>query len=39
MPIILRRIRNVNPEIDVKIIVATGFHRPSTREELIYKMG
>lgn len=39
MPIILKRIRKVNPDIDVKIIVATGFHRPSTREELVYKMG
>ena len=39
MPIILRRLREGNPDIDVKIIVATGFHRPSTREELIYKMG
>ena len=39
MPIILRRLREGNPDIDIKIIVATGFHRPSTREELIYKMG
>ncbi|MDB0440561.1 lactate racemization operon protein LarA [Clostridioides difficile] len=39
MPILLRRMRKVNPQIDVKIIVATGFHRPSTREELVYKMG
>ena len=39
MPIILRRLREGNPDIDIKIIVATGFHRPSTREELIYKLG
>lgn len=39
MPIILRRLREGNPDIDVKIIVATGFHRPSTKEELIFKMG
>lgn len=39
MPIILRRLREGNPNIEVKIIVATGFHRPSTKEELIYKMG
>ncbi|WP_195250803.1 nickel-dependent lactate racemase [Romboutsia sp. 1001713B170207_170306_H8] len=39
MPIILRRLRDGNPDINIKIIVATGFHRPSTKEELIYKMG
>ena len=39
MPIILRRLRESNPDINIKILVATGFHRPSTREELIYKMG
>ena len=39
MPIILRRLREGNPDIDIKIIVATGFHRASTRAELIYKMG
>lgn len=39
MLIILRRIRNVNLEIDVKIIVVIGFYRLSIREELIYKMG
>ena len=32
-PIILRRIRSVNPDARVRILVATGFHRPSTREE------
>lgn len=39
MPIILRRIREVNENANIKILVATGFHRESTREELIYKMG
>lgn len=39
LPIMLRRIRSSNPDIDIKIIISTGFHRPSTREELIYKMG
>ncbi|MGK0551880.1 nickel-dependent lactate racemase [Enterococcus faecalis] len=38
-PIILRRIRSVNPTARVRILVATGFHRPSTREELINKYG
>ena len=27
MPILLRRIRKVNPTINIKILVATGFHR------------
>ncbi|WP_270941884.1 nickel-dependent lactate racemase [Romboutsia lituseburensis] len=39
LPIILRRLRDANPNIKIKILIATGFHRPSTREELIYKMG
>lgn len=39
LPIILRRLREANPNIKIKILIATGFHRPSTREELIYKMG
>ncbi|QGU95643.1 nickel-dependent lactate racemase [Clostridium bovifaecis] len=39
LPILLKRIRNSNPEIEIKILISTGFHRPSTREELINKMG
>ncbi|WP_125153859.1 nickel-dependent lactate racemase [Clostridium rectalis] len=39
MPILLRRIRKVNPNISIKILIATGFHRPSTREELVSKFG
>ena len=39
MPIILRRIRSVSPNARIRILVATGFHRPSTREELIAKYG
>ena len=38
-PIILRRIRSVAPDARIRILVATGFHRPSTREELIHKYG
>lgn len=38
-PIILRRIRLVAPDARIRILVATGFHRPSTREELINKYG
>ena len=38
-PIILRRIRAAQPDANIKILVATGFHRPSTRQELIDKYG
>ena len=38
-PILLRRIRSAQPDADIRILVATGFHRPSTREELIDKYG
>ncbi len=38
-PIILRRIRSVNKTARIRILVATGFHRPSRREELISKYG
>ena len=37
-PILLRRIRSVSPNARIRILVATGFHRPSTREELIANM-
>ncbi|PXV95696.1 nickel-dependent lactate racemase [Lachnotalea glycerini] len=39
MPILLKRIRNANPDIDIKILIATGFHRPTTKEEMIQKFG
>ncbi|RDU24954.1 nickel-dependent lactate racemase [Anaerosacchariphilus polymeriproducens] len=39
MPILLKRIRNANPNIDIKILIATGFHRPTTRQEMIQKFG
>ena len=39
MPIILRRIRAANPEIKITILIATGFHRPTTRQELIDRFG
>ena len=39
MPIILRRIRSVNKDAKIKILIANGFHRPKTKEELIFKMG
>lgn len=39
MPIMLNRIRKVNPNIDITILIATGFHRASTHEELVNKLG
>jgi len=38
-PILLRRIRSVAPDARIRILVATGFHRPSTKEELFSKYG
>jgi len=39
LPILLRRIRSANPKIKITILIATGFHRPTTREEMINKFG
>ena len=39
MPIILRRIREANPDIKITILIATGFHRPTTQQELIDRYG
>ena len=39
MPILLERIRTGNPEAEISILIATGFHRPSTPEELLEKFG
>lgn len=39
LPILLKRIRKSNPTIDIKILIATGFHRPTTQEEMIDKFG
>lgn len=38
-PILLSRIRSVAPDARIRILVATGFHRPSTHEELVNKYG
>lgn len=38
-PILLRRLRSAAPDARIRILVATGFHRPSTQEELINKYG
>lgn len=39
MPRILERLRRGSPGIDITILVATGFHRGTTREELMAKLG
>lgn len=38
-PILLRKLRSTAPNARIRILVATGFHRPSTKEELIDKYG
>ena len=38
-PILLRRIRAAQPDANIRILVATGFHRPSTHQELVDKYG
>jgi nickel-dependent lactate racemase len=39
MPILLEEIRSRNPEIQIKILVATGFHRLTRPEELTARFG
>ena len=39
IPALLKRIRQTEPDIKVKILVATGYHRPTTRDEQIEKFG
>ena len=39
LPILLNRIREANPKIEITILIATGFHRPTTKEEMINKFG
>lgn len=39
LPAMLAELREGNPKIDVTLLVATGFHRPSTKEELVAKVG
>jgi nickel-dependent lactate racemase len=39
IPPMLREIRKGNPNADILIMIATGCHRPTTREELIFKFG
>ncbi|MBQ1351350.1 MAG: DUF2088 domain-containing protein, partial [Oscillospiraceae bacterium] len=39
LPFMLKELRQGNPEIAVTLLVATGFHRGTTPEELIAKVG
>ncbi len=39
MPLMLEEIRKGNPEADITILIATGCHRGTTKEELISKFG
>ena len=39
VPPLLERLRRGNPAIDVTLLVATGCHRPTRREELVEKLG
>ncbi|AFA47666.1 nickel-dependent lactate racemase [Acetobacterium woodii] len=39
MPLMLKEIRRGNPEAEITILIATGFHRLTTREELVGKFG
>lgn len=39
MPLVLEEIRKGNPEADITILVSTGLHRATTKEELIGKYG
>ena len=39
MPQILRRIRAGQPDAQITILVATGFHRGTSRDELVAKLG
>lgn len=38
-PILLEEIRSGNPDADITFLIATGFHRASTQEELVNKFG
>ncbi|MCG8400695.1 MAG: nickel-dependent lactate racemase [Firmicutes bacterium] len=39
LPILLERLRRGNPDADITILISTAFHRPTTREEMIFKFG
>lgn len=39
IPLMLKEIRKTNPDADITLLIATGFHRETTKEELIHKFG
>ena len=39
LPFLLAELREGNPDIDITLLIATGFHRPTTHEELVSKVG
>jgi nickel-dependent lactate racemase len=39
LPILLKEIRKGNPDADITILIATGLHRPTTKEEQRAKFG
>ena len=39
IPFMLQEIRTGNPQADITLLIATGFHRATTREELVGKFG
>lgn len=39
IPFMLKEIREGNPNADITLLIATGFHRATTREELMGKFG
>ncbi len=39
IPLMLKEIREGNPDADISLLIATGFHRPTSKEELIKKFG
>ena len=39
LPVMLRELRKGNPDANIRILIATGFHRKTTREEMADKFG
>ena len=39
LPPMLRELREGNPDIKIRLLVATGFHRLTTKDELVSKLG
>jgi nickel-dependent lactate racemase len=39
LPLLLKEIRKKNPDIAIKILIATGCHRPTSQKEMIEKFG